>query len=125
MLLQPGWGQVGLGESVPLLVLAPAGTAGAALLHHGLAALVEDGLAFATPDCGVKLKGEDNVMVVADLADEAALSAQVAVVNVLGGEFDEGLEKSFICPLGDLLQVSDTVLVGRLQEIVPVVEPLA
>lgn len=49
MLLQPGWGQVGLGESVPLLVLAPAGTAGAALLHHGLAALVEDGLAFATP----------------------------------------------------------------------------
>lgn len=31
------------------LVLAPAGTAGTVLLHHGLAALVEDGLAFATP----------------------------------------------------------------------------
>lgn len=40
--------QTGLGESVLLVVLAPAGTAGTAL-HHGLAALVEDGLAFATP----------------------------------------------------------------------------
>lgn len=40
---------MGLGESALLLVLEPAGTAGAALLHHGLTALMEDGLAFATP----------------------------------------------------------------------------
>lgn len=45
-----GWGQhSGLGERALFLVLAPAGTAGAALFHHGLAALVEDGLALATP----------------------------------------------------------------------------
>lgn len=43
-----GGEETGLGESVLFVVLAPAGTAGAAL-HHGLAALVEDGLAFATP----------------------------------------------------------------------------
>lgn len=41
--------ETGLGDSVVFLVLAPAGTAGTVLLHHGLAALVEDGLAFATP----------------------------------------------------------------------------
>ena len=40
---------MGLGETVLLLVFAPAGTAGAALLDHGLAGLVEDGLAFAAP----------------------------------------------------------------------------
>lgn len=46
----PGWGQhAGLGECVLLLVLAPAGTARAALPHHGLAALVEDGLALTAP----------------------------------------------------------------------------
>lgn len=113
----------GDGLSTLLLVLAPAGTAGAALLHHGLAALVEDGLAFTAPDCGVKLKGEDDVLVAADLADEAALGAQVAVVDVLGGEFDQGLEESFVHPLRDLLEVSDAVLVRRLQQIIPVVEP--
>lgn len=123
---QSPWGQgTGLGESILLLVLASAGTAGTALLHHCLAALVEHGLAFITPDCGVKLKGEDDVMVMADLTDEAALGAQVAVVDVLGGELNEGLEEAFIYPLCDLLEVSNTVLVGRLQEIIPVVEPLA
>lgn len=122
----PGWGQeTGLGESVLFLVLAPAGTAGATLFHHGLAALVEDGLAFATPYCGVKLKGEDDVLVVADLTDEATLGTQVAMIDVLGGTFDQGLEEPFIHALRDLLEVSDTVLVGRLQEIIPVVEPLA
>lgn len=40
------------------------------------------------PDCGVKLKGEDDVTVVADLADEAPLGTQVTVVDVLGGELD-------------------------------------
>ena len=58
------------------------------------------------PDCGVKLKGEDDVMVVADLADEAALGAQVAVVDVLGGKFDQGLEESFIHPVRDLWRAS-------------------
>lgn len=47
---QSPWGQgTGLGESILLLVLASAGTAGTALLHHCLAALVEHGLAFITP----------------------------------------------------------------------------
>lgn len=119
-----GGEETGLGESVLFVVLAPAGTAGAAL-HHGLAALVEDGLAFATPDSGVKLKGEDDVMVVADLADEATLGAQVTVVDMLASKLNQGLEEPFIHSLRDLLEVSDTVLVGRLQEIIPVAEPLA
>lgn len=106
--------RTGSGEGALLLVLAPAGTAGAALLYHVLAALVEDGLALGTPDCGVKLKGEDDVVVVADLADEAALGAQVAVVDVLGGELDQRLEEPFIPALCDLLEVSDTELVRRL-----------
>lgn len=54
------------------------------------------------PDCGVKLKGEDDVMVVADLTDEATLGAQVAVVDVLGGKLDQALEESFIHSLRDL-----------------------
>lgn len=54
------------------------------------------------PDCGVKLKGEDDVMVVADLADEATLGAQVAVVHVMGSKFNQGLEESFIHPLRNL-----------------------
>lgn len=48
--LQPlGLLRTGSGEDALLLVLAPAGTAGAALLYHVLAALVEDGLALGTP----------------------------------------------------------------------------
>lgn len=54
------------------------------------------------PDSGVKLKGEDDVMVLADLADEAALGAQVTVVDMLGGKLDQGLEESFIHSLRDL-----------------------
>lgn len=54
------------------------------------------------PDSGVKLKGEDDVMVVADLTDEATLGAQVTVVDVLGGELDQGLEETFIHSLRDL-----------------------
>ena len=54
------------------------------------------------PDCGVKLKGEDDVAVVADLADKAALGAEVTVVDVLGGKLDQGLEESFIRPFRDL-----------------------
>lgn len=97
---------MGLGETVLLLVFAPAGAAGAALLDHGLAGLVEDGLAFAAPDCGVKLKGKDDVMVVADLANEAALGAQVTVVDVLGGKLDQGLEEAFVHPVRDLWRAS-------------------
>lgn len=54
------------------------------------------------PDCGVKLKGEDDVTVVADLTDEATLGTQVAVIDMLGGKFDQGLEESFIHALRDL-----------------------
>lgn len=108
----PGWGQhAGLGERALFLVLAPAGTAGAALPHHGLAALVEDSLALAAPDRGVELEGEDDVVVVADLADEATLGTQVAVVDVLGGKSDEGVEEACVRPIGDLLEVGDAVLV--------------
>lgn len=120
----PG-GRLESGQKALLLVLASAGTAGAVLADLGLAALVEDGLAFTTPDRAVKLKGEDDVLVVAQLADEAALRAQVAVVHVLGGEFNEGPEEALIDAVRDLLEVSNTVLVRRLQEVIPVVEPLA
>lgn len=54
------------------------------------------------PDCGVKLKGKDDVMVVANLADEASLGAQVTVVDMLGGELNEGFEESFIHALCNL-----------------------
>lgn len=60
------------------------------------------GWVFHIPDCGVKLKGEDDVLVVADLADEATLGAQVTVVYMMGGKFDQGLEESFVHPLCDL-----------------------
>lgn len=54
------------------------------------------------PDGGVKLEGEDDVVVVADLADEATLGAQVAVVDMLGGESDQGIEEPFVRPVRDL-----------------------
>lgn len=51
--LQLPWPRVGqtlgLGENAVFLVLAPTGTARAALSHHLLAALVEGGLALCTP----------------------------------------------------------------------------
>lgn len=59
------------------------------------------------PDCGVKLEGEDDVVVVADLADEAALGAQVAVVDMLGGESDEGVEEACVHPVCDLWRASE------------------
>lgn len=43
-------GRLESGEKALLLVLASAGTAGAVLTDLGLAALVEDGLAFTTPE---------------------------------------------------------------------------
>ena len=58
------------------------------------------------PDCGVKLRGEDDVVVLADLADEAVLGAQVAVVDMLGGKFNQGLEESFIHLICDLRRAS-------------------
>lgn len=49
-----GWPQkvrtAGLADNVLFLVLAPAGTTGTALLHHSLAALMEDSSAFLTPE---------------------------------------------------------------------------
>lgn len=110
----------GLTDKALFLVLAPASTSGTALPHHSLAALMEDSSAFCTPDCAVKLKGKDDVLVVADLADEASLGAQVTVVDMLGGKFDQGFEESFIHPLCNLLEVSNTEFVRRLQEIIPV-----
>lgn len=122
-----GWpqkvGTAGLTDNVLFLVLAPAGTSGTALPHHSLAALMEDSSAFSTPDCGVKLKGKDDVLVVADLADEASLGAQVTVVDMLGCEFNQGFEEPFIYPLCNLLEVSNTESVWRLQEIIPVAQP--
>lgn len=124
-----GWpqkvGTAGLTDNVLFLVLAPAGTSGTALPHHSLAALMEDSSAFSTPDCGVKLKGKDDVLVVADLADEASLGAQVTVVDMLGCEFNQGFEEPFIYPLCNLLEVSNTESVWRLQEIIPVAQPFA
>lgn len=62
------------------------------------------------PDCGVKLKGKDDVLVVADLADEASLGAQVTVVDMLRGEFNQGFEESFIYPLCNLQAQRETSL---------------
>lgn len=59
------------------------------------------------PDRGVKLEGKDDVVVVADLADEATLGAQVAVVDVLGGESDEGVEEACVHPICDLWRASE------------------
>lgn len=41
-------------------------------------------------------------MVVADLANKAPLRAQVTVVDMLGGELDQGLEEPFIHPICNL-----------------------
>lgn len=65
---------------------------------------------FLVPDCGVKLKGKDDVVVVADLADEASLGAQVTVVDMLGGELNQGFEESFIHPLCNLQEQVETSL---------------
>lgn len=45
-------------------------------------------------------------MVVADLANEAALGAQVAVVDMLGGKLNQGLEEAFVHPVRDLWRAS-------------------
>lgn len=58
------------------------------------------------PDCGVKLEGEDDVVVMADLADEATLGAQVTVVDVLGGKSNQGVEEPFIHSVQDLWRAS-------------------
>lgn len=68
------------------------------------------GVAALVPDCGVKLKGKDDVMVVADLADEASLGAQVTVVDMLGGELNQGFEESLIHPLCNLQGQVETSL---------------
>lgn len=70
------------------------------------------GCACGVPDCGVKLKGKDDVLVVADLADEASLGAQVTVVDMLRGEFNQGFEESFIHPVCNLQVQADTSLRG-------------
>lgn len=58
------------------------------------------------PDCGVKLEGEDDVVVMADLADEATLGAQVTVVDVLGSKSNQGVEEPFIHSIRDLWRAS-------------------
>lgn len=68
------------------------------------------GCVLLVPDCGVKLKGKDDVVVVADLADEASLGAQVTVVDMLGGELNQGFEESFIHPLCNLQEQVETSL---------------
>lgn len=42
-----------------------------------------------SPGGSVKLKGEDDVTAVADLADEAPLGAQVTAVDVVGCELQQ------------------------------------
>lgn len=42
-----------------------------------------------SPGGAVELEGEDDVVGVADLADEAALRTQVTVEHVVGGDLDE------------------------------------
>lgn len=68
------------------------------------------GYGCGVPDCGVKLKGKDDVLVAADLADKASLGAQVTVVDMLRGEVNQGFEESFIHPLCNLQGQVDTSL---------------
>lgn len=97
----------GGGESFEVSPWAPPSSVGPAPLERQAVRAGQGGWpGGCVPDCGVKLKGEDDVLVAADLADEAALGAQVAVVDVLGGEFDQGLEESFVHPLRDLWRAS-------------------
>lgn len=58
------------------------------------------------PGCGVKLEREDDVVVMADLADEATLGAQVTVIDVLGGKSNQGVEEPFIHSVRDLWRAS-------------------
>lgn len=44
---------------------------------------------------------------------------------MLGCEFNQGFEEPFIYPLCNLLEVSNTESVWRLQEIIPVAQPFA
>lgn len=48
------------------------------------------------PRGGVKLKRKNDVVHVADLADEASLSAEVAMMHVLAGELDERLQEGLV-----------------------------
>lgn len=47
-----------------------------------------------SPGGSVKLEGKDDVAAVADLADEAALGAQVAGVDVVGSELEQRLQEA-------------------------------
>lgn len=75
---------------------------------------MENGFAFTAPGGSVKFKGEDDVAAVADLADEAALGAQVAVVDVVGSELEQRLQEGLKDTISYLPQVSDAVFVGIL-----------
>lgn len=48
------------------------------------------------PGRAVKLKGEDDVICIADLTNEAPLGAKVTVVHVLRAELNQRLQVRFI-----------------------------
>lgn len=56
----------------------------------------------AVPGGGLKLKGEDDAVGVADLANEALLSAEVTVVDMVGCKLDQGQQEGLVLAVCDL-----------------------
>lgn len=70
---------------------------------------VENCFACLTPRGGVKLKRKNDVVHVADLADEASLSAEVAMMHVLAGELDERLQEGLVLAVRYLPEVQHAI----------------
>lgn len=83
----------------------------------GFARKVENCFAILAPGCDVKLEGEDDVVGVADLADETSLSAEVAVEDVVGGALQQCEQVGCILFLDNLFQVRHTVQMTGLQQV--------
>lgn len=66
---------------------------------------MEDCLALRASGCCIKLKGENYVILVTNLADEAPLAAQVTAVDVIGGKLDQRLQECFKNAFCDLFEI--------------------
>lgn len=105
----------------PVLALPPSLTSRAPGSGR-LAGFMKDGFTVTTSCCGVKLEGVDDLILVADLTDEASLAAQVAPVHVAGGKLQGGLEETPKRSIRDLLQVPHAVRMSAVQEVIALVQ---
>lgn len=71
-------------------------------MPFGVLAAVGQAEVALSPGGSVKLEGEDDAAAVADLADEAALGAQVAAVDVVGRKLQQRLQEGLEDAVGDL-----------------------